>query len=487
MSTNHRDKKTSAAGPQWRVKVQRLGSLLSGLIMPNIGAFIAWGLITALFIPTGWVPNENLAKLVDPMIKFLLPLLIGFTGGNMIYGARGGVVGATATLGVIVGADIPMFLGAMIMGPLSGWVMKRVDRLFEGKVRSGFEMLVNNFSAGITAALLTIAAYLSIGPVVLGLNKALAKGVEVIIGAGLLPLANIFIEPAKVLFLNNAINHGILSPIGVSQAAKTGQSILFLLETNPGPGLGILLAYWLFGKGTAKQSAPGAAVIHFLGGIHEIYFPYILMKPVLILAAIAGGVSGVFTFSLFGAGLVAVPSPGSIFALLAMTPRGGYLGVLSGVLVAGAVSFLVASIFLKRSAAYEEDDFEAAARSMEAMKGKKSMATTALTGSEEGTNTPILNGPINKIVFACDAGMGSSAMGASVLKKKVQQAELDIEVTNTSISKLPKDADIVITHKSLTDRAKEMVPDAYHISVDNFLSSPEYDTLIKRLKNGDCL
>ncbi|GGE24505.1 PTS system mannitol-specific EIICB component [Marinithermofilum abyssi] len=485
MASSHLDKKTNAAGPQWRVKVQRLGSLLSGLIMPNIGAFIAWGLITALFIPTGWVPNENLAKLVDPMIKFLLPLLIGFTGGNMIYGARGGVVGATATLGVIVGADIPMFLGAMIMGPLSGWVMKKVDRLFEGRVRSGFEMLVNNFSAGIIAALLTIAAYLSIGPVVLGLNKTLAQGVEGIIGAGLLPLANIFIEPAKVLFLNNAINHGILSPIGLSQAAESGKSILFLLETNPGPGLGILLAYWLFGKGTAKQSAPGAAVIHFLGGIHEIYFPYILMKPVLILAAIAGGVSGVFTFSLFGAGLVAVPSPGSIFALLAMTPRGGYLGVLSGVLVAGAVSFLVASIFLKRSAANEEDNFEAAARSMEAMKGKKSMATTALTGSEEGTDTPILNGPVKKIVFACDAGMGSSAMGASVLKKKVQQAELDIEVTNTSISKLPKDADIVITHKSLTDRAKEMVPDAYHISVDNFLSSPEYDTLIKRLKSGD--
>lgn len=456
----------------WKVKVQRMGSHLSGMIMPNIGAFIAWGLITALFIPTGWLPNEHLAKLVDPMIKYLLPLLIGFTGGNMVYGARGGVVGATATIGVIVGADIPMFLGAMLMGPLGGFAIKQVDRLFEGKVRSGFEMLVNNFSAGIVGGLLTLAAYLGIGPVVLGLNKALAAGVEVIVGAGLLPLANIFIEPAKVLFLNNAINHGVLSPVGIEQATNTGKSILFLLEANPGPGLGILLAFMIFGKGSARQSAPGAAIIQFLGGIHEIYFPYILMKPLLILAAIGGGVAGVFTFTLFDAGLVAVPSPGSIFAVLAMTPRGGYVGVLAGVLVAAVVSFLIAALFLKRSSGDEAGDLEEAAKNMEAMKGKKSAAASMLTSQK----------PVRKIVFACDAGMGSSAMGASVLKNKVNKAGLEIQVTNTSISQLPEDADLVITHKNLTDRAKEKLPHARHISVDNFLNSPEYDALISRLK-----
>lgn len=276
-----------------KVKIQKFGSYLSGMVMPNIGAFIAWGLITALFIPTGWWPNEDLAKLVGPMITFLLPLLIGFTGGRMIYDIRGGVVGATATMGVIVGTDIPMFLGAMIMGPIGGYAIKKFDQAVHGKIKSGFEMLVNNFSAGIIAGILTLIAYKAIGPVVAGLSNVLASGVEAIINANLLPLANIFIEPAKVLFLNNAINHGILSPLGIDQAADAGKSILFLLETNPGPGLGILLAYWLFGKGAAKQTAPGAVIIHFLGGIHEIYFPYILMKPMLILAAIAGGVSGV--------------------------------------------------------------------------------------------------------------------------------------------------------------------------------------------------
>lgn len=272
-----------------RAKIQRFGSYLSGMIMPNIAAFIAWGLITALFIPTGWYPNESFAELVDPMIKYLLPLLIGFTGGKMVHDIRGGVVGATATMGVIVGADIPMFLGAMLMGPLGGFLTKLMDKAFQHRIRSGFEMLYNNFSAGILGAILAGIALKIIGPIVSGLNSALASGVELMINAGLLPLANIIIEPAKILFLNNAINHGILSPLGVEQAAETGKSILFLLEANPGPGLGILLAFVVFGKGMARSSASGATVIHFLGGIHEIYFPYILMKPALLLAAIGGG------------------------------------------------------------------------------------------------------------------------------------------------------------------------------------------------------
>ncbi|WP_017437319.1 PTS mannitol transporter subunit IICB [Saccharococcus caldoxylosilyticus] len=461
----------------FRVKIQRFGSYLSGMIMPNIGAFIAWGIITALFIPTGWLPNETFAKLVGPMITYLLPLLIGYTGGKMIYDVRGGVVGATATMGVIVGSEIPMFLGAMIMGPLGGYLIKKFDQLIQGKVKQGFEMLVNNFSAGIIGGLLTLVAFKGIGPVVSAISKTLAAGVEKIVDLHLLPLANIFIEPGKVLFLNNAINHGILSPLGIEQAAKTGKSILFLLEPNPGPGLGILLAYWLFGKGMAKQSAPGAIIIHFLGGIHEIYFPYVLMRPILILAAIAGGVSGVLTFTIFDAGLVAVPSPGSIFALLAMTPKGNYLGVLAGVLVATAVSFFVASIFLKSAKNNEEEDITKATEKMQQLKGKKSDVVAVLKNEEE-----VVPAKVKKIVFACDAGMGSSAMGASILRNKVQKAGLDIEVTNTAINQLPPDADIVITHKNLTDRAKEKLPNAFHVSVENFLSSPKYDELIEMLK-----
>ncbi|MGE8079805.1 PTS mannitol-specific transporter subunit IIBC [Peribacillus loiseleuriae] len=475
-----------------KVKIQRFGSYLSGMVMPTISGFIAWGIITALFIPTGWFPNEDLAKLADPMIKYLLPILIGFMGGRIVYDLRGGMVGAIATMGVIVSADLPMLLGAMIMGPIGGWVIKKFDKAIDGKVKSGFEMLVNNFSAGIIAGLLTLLAYKGIGPLVLTLNKTLAAGVQVIVDASLLPLASIFIEPAKILFLNNAIHHGVISPIGIEQASNAGKSILFLLEANPGPGLGILLAYILFGKGMAKQSAPGVAIIHFLGGVHEIYFPYILMKPLLLIAAVAGGATGVFTFLVFDVGLVAAPSPGSVFALLAMTPRGDHLGVIAGVLAATAVSFLISSVILKVSKQSNEEDLTKAAEKTVALKGKESKASALIKTEENQEKAKVietnvqneLTKDVKKIIFACDAGMGSSAMGASILKNKVQKAGLDISVSNTSINNLPADADVVITHKDLTDRAIAKLPNATHISVENFLNSPKYGEMLNALKNG---
>ncbi|NIK78198.1 PTS system mannitol-specific IIC component [Paenibacillus castaneae] len=465
-----------------KVSVQRFGRFLSGMVMPNIGAFIAWGLITALFIPTGWIPNESLATLVGPMITYLLPILIGYTGGQMIHGVRGGVVGAIVTLGVIAGADIPMFLGAMIVGPFGAWVLKKFDNSIEGKIPSGFEMLINNFSSGIIGGGLALIAFKGIGPVVEALSKVLASGVEWLINTGLLPLANILIEPAKVLFLNNAINHGILGPLALDQASQAGKSIIYMLESNPGPGLGILLAYWLFGKGMVKNSAPGAAIIHFFGGIHEIYFPYILMNPRLILAAIAGGVSGTFTFSIFGAGLVAAPSPGSIIAYFTMTPKGGYLAMLSGVAVATIVSFLVSAVLLKTSKQKEDADneLELAAQKMQQMKAE-SKGNAASPAPSQTEQTQLSKEQVKKIVFSCDAGMGSSAMGASILRKKVNAAKLPITVINTAISDIPGDADIVITHKTLTDRARQKAPSAEHISIENFLKSPEYDLLVQRL------
>ncbi|MDH6371504.1 PTS system mannitol-specific IIC component [Paenibacillus sp. PastF-3] len=482
--------KSSSGGV--RVKVQQFGRMLSGMVMPNIGAFIAWGLITALFIPTGWFPVESLAKLVGPMITYLLPLLIGYTGGQMIHGKRGGVIGAIVTMGVIVGSDIPMFLGAMIVGPLSGWVLKQFDRAVDGKIKAGFEMLVNNFSLGIIGGLLTLGAYKGVGPLVQGLTNLLSDGVQFLVNHSLLPLVNIIIEPAKILFLNNAINHGILSPIAAEESARIGKSILFMLESNPGPGLGILLAYWLFGRGSAKSSAPGAVIIHFLGGIHEIYFPYILMNPRLILAVIGGGVTGTFTFQLLGAGLTASPSPGSIFAYIAMTPKGGFFPMFAGVIVATVVSFLIASLLLKTSRKNneDEDDLEEAAAKVREMKSAGTVAQSATTVNHAITPGIAANvagnvrnkADVNKIVFACDAGMGSSAMGASVLRKKLQSAGVNITVVNSAVSEIPSDADIVVTQKTLTERAIASNPNAEHISIDNFLKSPKYDELVERLK-----
>ena len=466
-----------------KVGVQKFGRFLSGMVQPNIGAFIAWGLITALFIATGWFPNEQLAQMVDPMVKYLLPLLIGYTGGKMIHDVRGGVLGAVATMGVIVGADVPMFIGAMIMGPLAGYLMKKVDQMFEGRIKSGFEMLVNNFSAGILGAILACLGFAAIGPVVTAFSAMLESGVKWIVDVGLLPLANLFIEPAKILFLNNAINHGVLSPLGLKESAELGQSIFFLLETNPGPGLGILLAYWFLGKGSSKASAPGAAIIHFFGGIHEIYFPYVLMNPRLILAVMAGGVAGTFTFVITGAALVAVPSPGSIFALLAMAPKGGMLPVLAGVAAATAASFFVAALFLKGSKQNDEDLEEATAKMKEMKASSKGQTTSAEAQATTASENGAFPASVKKVIFACDAGMGSSAMGASVLRKKFKDAGLtDIEVKNTAISDIPMDTDIVVTQVTLTERAKQRIPNAYHVSVENFLNSPKYQELIDQLK-----
>lgn len=464
--------------PDAKVRVQNFGRFLSNMVMPNIGAFIAWGIITALFIPTGWLPNETLAKLVGPMITYLLPLLIGFTGGRLVGGDRGGVVGAITTMGVIVGADMPMFLGAMIVGPLGGWAIKHFDRWIEGKIKSGFEMLVNNFSSGIIGMLLALLAFMAIGPLVEVLSKGLAYGVDVMVQNNLLPLASIFVEPAKILFLNNAINHGIFSPLGVQQAAETGKSIFFLIEANPGPGLGVLMAYMFFGKGNAKQSAGGAAIIHFFGGIHEIYFPYVLMNPRLLLAVILGGMTGVFTLTLLNGGLVSAASPGSILAILAMTPKGAYFANIAAVATAFAVSFVVSAILLKSSKAKDDEEgLEGATRRMQDMKAQSKGAQAANAAAAAGDLSTV-----RKIIVACDAGMGSSAMGAGVLRKKVQDAGLKhIAVTNCAINNLPEDVDLVITHRDLTERAMRHAPQAQHISLTNFLDSQLYNSLTAEL------
>jgi PTS system mannitol-specific IIC component len=463
-----------------KTKVQRLGSALSNMVLPNIGAFIAWGLITALFIASGWLPNKELAKLSTPMVTYLLPLLIAFTGGENISGHRGGVVGAIATMGVIVGTNIPMFIGAMLMGPLGGWCIKKWDEKVQPHIHQGFEMLVNNFSAGIIGMLLAIIGFFAIGPVVSTASGWLANGVDYIISIHLIPLANVFIEPAKILFLNNAINQGILTPLGIQAAAKAGKSILFLLEPNPGPGLGVLLAFAIFGKGTAKASAPSAIIIQFLGGIHEIYFPYILMKPALFLSVIAGGVTGTFTFNMLGAGLKASPSPGSIISVLLMTPKGigNFIAVLAGVALAALVSFLISMVILKRDKSDAEPSLEAGQAQMAAMKNGP---------SDNADAKAILSGDsVNKIIFACDAGMGSSAMGASILRDKVKKAGLDLSVTNTAISNLKDEPGLlVITQEELADRALKQTPNAVHVAVENFLNSPKYDEVVTSLRTKE--
>lgn len=448
--------------------VQRFGRFLSGMVMPNIAVFIAWGFITALFIPTGWLPNETLAQMVAPMQRFLLPTLIAYTGGKMVYDVRGGVVGAAAAIGILAGTEDPMFIGAMIAGPLGGWLMKKVDGLFEGKIPAGFEMLVNNFSAGILGALLAVFGCLAIEPLCVGIKDVLVVCVDFLVKRSLLPLTSLFVEPAKILFLNNAINHGVFTPLGMDQVAEAGKSIFFLIEANPGPGLGLLLAYSFFGKGAAKSSAPSAVIIHFLGGIHEIYFPYVLMNPLTVLAVMAGGMSGVFINSIFNSGLVSAASPGSIIAILGMCAKDSYIGVILSVVVAAAVTFIIASFILK----FSNKNTDAAALE------ETSAAISSMKKEAKGTKP---SGTVSKIVFACDAGMGSSAMGATTLTKKLNAAGMNVTVEHFALDDVPKDTEVIVTHKSLVERAKSRCPHAMIFPITNFMGGKEYDEIVAEL------
>ncbi len=454
-------------------KVQVFGRFLSAMVMPNIGAFIAWGLITALFMETGWIPNETFATLITPMSTMLLPILIAYTGGTLVHGQRGGVIGAIATMGVIMGADgTPMFIGAMVVGPLAALVLKKFDKAVQNKIKAGFEMLVNNFSIGIIGFILALLAMQGVTPLILGFTAILETGVNFFVDHGLLPLASLFIEPAKILFLNNALNHGIFSPLGIAQVEQIGKSIFFLLESNPGPGLGILLAYWIAGKGTAKSTAPGAAIIHFFGGIQEIYFPYVLMNPLLLLSVIAGGASGIFIFTLFDVGLTAAASPGSIIAIMIMAEKTSYLGIALGVLVSTAVSLLISLPILK---------FMDKGESLEEASVKSQSMKSGETSAPAMTET--ITGTINKIAFACDAGMGSSAMGATVLRKKLAAAGIEgIEVIHCSVSSIPSDVQIVVTHQNLSERAANSNPNAKLVLITNFMAAPQYDELVSSLK-----
>ncbi|QKJ86094.1 PTS mannitol transporter subunit IICB [Paramixta manurensis] len=456
------------------VKIQRFGNFLSGMVMPNLGVFVAWGLITALFIPTGWIPNPHLGALVSPILTYLLPLLVGFTGGYIVHGQRGGAMGALATMGLIIGSDITMLSGAMIMGPFAAWLMKKVDQFLDGKFRAGFEMLISNFSMGIVGLVITLAGYIIIGPIITALVHLLSAGVNWTIAHDLLPLISIFVAPAQVLFLNNAINHGIMAPLGLEQVAVSGKSILFLVDANCGPSVGTLLAISFFGKGMAKKTAPTAALIAGVGGIGEVYFPFVLMKPVLVFATMGGITTSLTCFMLLGGGTVATPSPGSFFAMLVLTPKGAMLGNLVGFFAGMAVAFVIATVLLKldKSPAEEEVELEVA--------NPSAAATGVLALSDNAGRV------INKIIVACDAGMGSSAMGASVLKNKLRKAMIDVQVANTKIEEIPGDADLVITHVQLVDRAKKLHSDKDMIfmPITNFIEGKQYDDIINFIKNG---
>ena len=452
--------------------VQRFGKFLSAMIMPNIGALIAFGFLAAFFNGSGWIPHEGFATIFSAILVYLIPILIASTGGKLIGGERGSVVAAIAVVGAIMSdPNTTMLMAAMIMGPLAGFCIKKFDEAMDGRMPAGFEMLINNFSVGILGMLLAMFGFLAVGPFMNLILGVLSAGVTFLVEHSVLPLIAVFIEPAKVLFLNNALNHGIFTPIATAQAAETGRSIMYMLEANPGPGLGVLLAYMFFCKDKeTKQSAPGAVIIHLLGGIHEIYFPYILMNPLVIVGPILGNMAAILWFNITGCGLVGPASPGSIIAYLMMAPGDKMFQIIIGVVIATAISFVVSSAIVRMSKgkSLEEAQEEMASRKAQA---KGTAAPVAITSAEG----------VKKVVFACDAGMGSSAMGATKFRNRVKASRPDLTVINTSVDTIPADCDIAVVQVTLVDRARKCVPNAQMVTINNFLADPALDSLYAQL------
>lgn len=431
-------------------RIRKFGGHMSGMVMPNLGAFVGWGLLVALFIPTGWIPNEKLNEMVGPILNYLLPLLIGYTAGYNIHGQRGGVIGAFTTMGVIVGSDITMFSGAMIMGPFSSWLLKKFDRAVEGKIKPGFEMLINNFSLGILGFALAILGYLIIGPVVNAIIAFLTAGINFLIAKKLIPLLAVFMCPAQVLFLNNAVNHGIISPIAFAQAQEAGKSLMFLLDSNCGPLLGTLCSIAVFGKGKAKETAPMAMFIAGIAGIGEVYFPFVLANPIMIFATMGGLATSLLLLVVLGGGLVGMPSPGSLINIALMIPKDAAVANVLAIGAGFAVALLIGSFILKTIGSPEEE------------------ADLAVAG---------------------DSGMGSSAMGASVLKNRLQkEGYKNIKVKNSSASRIDPDADMIITLEGLIERAKLSVDNTgkEFLAINNFLKEADYDRALEVIgdRNG---
>ena len=433
-------------------KTRRVGHYLSGMIMPNVSVFITWGIITTLIQYLRGPLQSSFLEMDRLMIQFLFPVLIAYTGGRLIEN-RAGVLAAVAVIGMLTESEDPQILGAMVIGPLIGWIVFLFDKYVLPKVKPGYEMLVRNFSAGILGMLFGYLSLVFIGPIIAGITNQIGFFVGWLIQRNLLLFTNLFIEPLKVLFLNNTLNHGILTPLGIEQAGDAGTSILFLIETNPGPGLGVLLAFILFSRKELKATASGAFMIHLFGGIHEIYFPFVLLNPLLFAAVILGGMSGTLIFEMFQVGLKVPTSPGSIVVILANAPQEMLLGVASGIAGSTLVSFIIAALVIRKD------------------QTKKEISEKVTKVTE-----------IRTILFACDAGMGSSAMGASLMRQQLQASGISIPVDYTSIYRVNDDPHLlIITQNELKHLAEIQAPHAQLVTIGNFLDQEEYTKVITML------
>lgn len=442
----------------------RLGRIYSSIVFKNISVIIAAGIINVLFGQNGWFPNERFSQFIDPLYTYVIPLLLAFTGGKITGGHRGGLVASLAVLGLIQSSDIPMIIGAIFFSPPIGSVFSKLEKAVKGYFPIGSELLLTNIIDAMVSILLLFLMCFIIGPILNNGILLLNRGLITFIQSDWLPFVSFVIEPAKVLFLNNISNHGIVGPLGVQQTKELGKSIFFLLEANPGPGLGMLLACFVRGSNEEKVRLKSTIAIQSIGGIHEVYFPYVLSKPILFLSVIAGGFTGVFLFSTFQVGLVSTASPASILFIFFLTPKHDFIFLFIGIALSAFVSFLLSFLFLKQGASFIDQ-------------------------TEENEQSPVIPNqtqvhlqPIRRVIVACDGGMASSSMEAAILRKKLQSSPLDLVVDYSSIDEIPKDTDVIICHRRFSPSIASNYPGILNFGLHSLSNESEYTNIIKTLE-----
>lgn len=477
-----------------RNAIHKFGKFYSNIMINMIGIFIFVGILSVIFGDYGWAPNENIYAISQFVYSYVIPALIAYAAGNhmgQIYEKRpdvpktginhaGGAIAVMAAAGIMIADKNCAILGAMILGPICGLLWKHVLEPLTRKAVQGMEMLTRNLVAAIVGAAFSIAAYYVLTPVLSAVTHVIMMGVDWLIAHKLICLTSVLIEPAKVFFLNNSIHHGILLPLAMQQAEQNGSSMLFLLETNPGPGLGVLFALWLSNRKKRKEYA-AYMFVECIGGIHEIYFPEVLANLWLLLALISGGMAGTLCMSVFHVASAGLVSPGSILTVLFMSGH-HVLATLFAVAISTAVSCAIAFFILKRQGKWcTEAAISAQEEKEEAVQEKKE---EAVQEKRQVLEKELMQGI--KIGFICDAGVGSSAMGAALFRRKLKEEGMDgITAEAYAVDQIPEDLTIGVCQRAFLEILQKESNLSNIVTMESLLNQTEHLALIEKLRKGD--
>lgn len=445
----------------------------SSIIAANLPLFIMLGFISLMFSNSGLFPNEKMALVSQSCYKYLLPTILAYYAGKKIGGESGAFTGAVCGLAISIFSAYTSFIASIFMGTLCGILCRFLKEKIKFDKFTGFEMISKNIFFGAVGVITVSLTYFIFAPIFSYIDLFFSNLIEYLSDVKTLPITTSVIETLKVFSLNNSINHGFLIPAGVENAANFGKSVFFLLETNPGPGLGILLAFYILNKDRRKYFA-SCMTVQAIGGIHEIYFPIVLSNLKLLIALILGAMSGNLVFYLLHAGARGAISPGSIITIFLMCTPSDWFAIMLGIATSAVVSCLSACLILE----------------FDAHKSKEVESDDNTSESIETTSEPVFSLPdfgyVEDIVFVCDAGIGSSVMAASMFKKMLIENGLGgISVSSSPVDEIPEDADLLICQKIISTKARNYNEYATIIEVENFMDSNMYKAIIEKIKNND--